>query len=218
VRDPLISVIMCVRNGAAFLREALDSIADQVRDDLQVIVVNDGSKDESAQIAGDHSVAPQVISQAPLGVGSALNHGIAFARAPFLAFLDADDVWTHGRIDAMLAPFSETPDTEFVVGEVVNTDRHLNVISPPVAARLLGAMLIRRASALRVGAFRTDLVHGVAVDWNGRAAGLGLKYRTIDRIVLQRRIHDSNMGVLDRPTAKANLLRAVRDHFHRRRQ
>lgn len=218
MREALISVIMCVRDGAAFLREALDSIADQVRDDLQVIVVNDGSKDESAQIAANHGVAPQVISQAPLGIGSALNHGIAFARAPFLAFLDADDVWTHGRLDAMLARFGETPDTDLVVGEVVNTDRHLNAIAPPIAGRLLGAMLIRRASALRVGAFRIDLVHGTAMDWNGRAADLGLKYRTIDRIVLQRRIHDRNMGLLDRPTARADLLRAVRDHLRRRQQ
>ena len=101
MREPLVSVVMCVRDGERYLREALDSIAGQRRNDLEV-VVDDGSKDDSAQIARDHPLKPEILSQQPLGASAALNYGIRVARGRYLAFLDCDDVWTIGRLDAML--------------------------------------------------------------------------------------------------------------------
>ena len=75
-------------------------------------------------------------------------------------------------------------------------------------------MLIKRVSAQKVGDLRTDIAHGVFVDWCGRAASMGLKFRVLDEIVLLRRIHDGNMGAIDR-RARADLLRVVRDHIKR---
>ena len=139
------------------------------------------------------------------------------ARGGFLAFIDCDDIWPRGRLGAMLSE-AQIADIDFVYGLVVNTDEELKPVSPPVPARLAGAMLIKRASAQKVGDLRTDIVHGVFVDWCGRAALLGLKFRVLDEIVLLRRIHDGNMGVRDRPRARADLLSVVRDHIKRTRQ
>jgi len=218
MREPLVSVIMCLRDGERYLREALDSIADQRLEDLQVIVVDDGSKDASAQIATDHALPTEILSQRPLGVSVALNYGIGVARGRYLAFLDCDDVWPQGRLDAMLAAFENDATLDAVVGQTVNTDERLNQINSPQPARLLGAMLVKRSAALTVGEFRTDITHATIVDWNSRAADLGLRFHALDDIVLLRRIHGDNLGIRDRGRARLDLLRVVRDHLSRTRQ
>jgi glycosyltransferase involved in cell wall biosynthesis len=218
MREPLVSVIMCLRDGERYLREALDSIADQRLEDLQVIVVDDGSKDDSAQIATDHALPTEILSQQPLGISVALNYGIRVARGRYLAFLDCDDVWPQGRLDAMLAAFKNDATLDAVVGQTVNTDERLNPINSPQPARLLGAMLVKRSSALKVGEFRMDITHATIVDWNSRAAGLRLRFHALDDIVLLRRIHGDNLGIRDRGTARVDLLRVVRDHLNRTRQ
>jgi glycosyltransferase involved in cell wall biosynthesis len=216
--EPLVSVIVCVRDGETYLRAALDSIANQGCEDLQVIVVNDGSKDDSALIARGHPLKPELLSQQPLGISAALNYGLRVARGRYLAFLDCDDVWPPGRLDALLAAFGNDATVDAVIGKTVNTDEGLNTIGSPLPARLLGAMLVKRSAALMVGEFRTDIAHATIVDWNSRAAVLGLRFHALDDIVLLRRIHGDNVGIRDRGRARLDLLRVVRDHLNRTRQ
>lgn len=216
-QHPLVSVIVCVRNGEAFLDEALDSIAAQEFADLETIVIDDGSTDNSADRARQHSFAPLVVSQPALGVGAAINHGIKLARGRYLAFLDCDDVWPKGRLAAMVQAAERHVDIDYVFGSVVNTDEQLNPTHRPQPARLLGSLLIKRASAERIGEFRTDVTHAGIVDWISRAVVLGLRFVMLDQLVLCRRIHGTNLG-RDRPTASRDLLRVIRDHHRRTRQ
>ena len=212
----LISVVMCVRDGEKYLPEALDSIADQRVDGLEVVVVDDASS-RSASIARAHALKPMIESRPPLGLCAGLNHGIDCARGTFLAFLDCDDVWPAGRLADMLAILEHETDLDGVYGGVVNTDGKLAPIAAPTAARLAGAMVMRRASALRVGPFRTDLAHAGIIDWNSRAAKAGWRDRALDRVVLLRRVHGDNMGIKDRPRARDDLLQTIRDHVRRNR-
>src|SRR5437868_2438805 len=98
MRQSSCSVILCVRDGERFLQEALDSIARQQIEYLETIVVDDGSKDNSAPIARRHSVKPIVVCQDRLGPNLALNHGIWTSSGRFLTFIDCDDVWPEGRL------------------------------------------------------------------------------------------------------------------------
>ena len=213
--EPLVSVIVCVRNGEKYLRDALDSIERQGIADLEVIVIDGDSKDGSMRIARSHSLNPQVVAQEQLGQGAALNDGVGLARGSYLAFLDCDDVWPLGRLATMLAGCEAKPDADFVFGKTVNTDENLNAIQAPLPARLLGAMLIKRTSALTVGEFRNDVVHGAIVDWNSRAGALGLQSYAIDETVLLRRIHGDNLGIRDRPRANVDMFQVLRDHLDR---
>ncbi|MGH6825076.1 glycosyltransferase family 2 protein [Methyloceanibacter sp.] len=215
--QPLVSVIVCVRDGERFLDEALDSIAAQEFTDLETIVIDDGSTDDSAHSARKHSFSPVVVSQPALGIGAAINHGIRLARGRYLAFLDCDDVWPSDRLIAMIQAIERDLGTDYVFGSVVNTDERLNPINTPQPARLLGSLLIKRASVDRIGAFRTDVAHAGIVDWMSRAEALGLRFEILDRLVLLRRIHGSNLGSRDRPNARRDLLRVIRDHHRRTR-
>ena len=144
-RQPLVSVIVCVRDGETFLDEALDSIAAQPFADLETIVIDDGSTDNSAERARKHACSPLVVSQPALGVGAAINHGIKLARGRYLAFLDCDDVWPRNRLVAMIQAVERDPDLDYVFGSVVNTDERLDPINTPQPARLLGSLLMRRS-------------------------------------------------------------------------
>jgi glycosyltransferase involved in cell wall biosynthesis len=216
--EPVVSVIMCVRDGAKYLIEALDSIANQNIEEMETIVVDDGSADNSVQIASSHPLQPAIILQQTLGLGAALNRGLQAAKGRYLSFLDQDDVWASGSLGAKLAVMRNYTNLDFVFGKTVNTDDKLNRIAAPLPARLLAAMLIKRTSALNVGLFRTDITHATIIDWNSRAAILGLQFRMMDDVVLLRRIHGENMGIRDRARAQVDLLHVVRAHLNRKRQ
>jgi len=213
--QPLVSVILAVRDGEKYLAEALDSIAAQDVADIEVIVVDDGSKDASADIARRHSLAPRVVSQAPLNQSAALNRGMALARGRYLAFIDSDDVWPSGRLKTMLEVMERESAIDCVFGKVVNTDESLVPMAPPQPARMIGALLVKRSAALQIGAFRTDITHAAVIDWNSRAMAAGLRFEALDALVLLRRIHGDNIGIRERPGLSDDLLRVIRDHRKR---
>ncbi len=100
MEKPAISVVMSVYNGERFLREAMDSILGQTLEDIELIVVDDGSTDHSRQILA--AVADRrlrVIEQPHQGLATALNRGIDQARADLIARMDADDVSQRERLE-----------------------------------------------------------------------------------------------------------------------
>jgi glycosyltransferase involved in cell wall biosynthesis len=215
---PLISVILCVRDGGDYLCHALDSVEAQNVQGVEVVVIDDGSTDDSAEIAGKHSVAATVLREKRLGLPRALNHGLIEARGSFVTFIDADDVWPADRLVKMVAAFDRSPNIDGVYGAFINTDAKLRPVGPPLSARCLGTMLISRASALKIGDFRTDVAHGANVDWISRALTIGLRFAPVDAIVAFRRIHSNNMGVRDQRRSRQDLLRVIRDHHARKTQ
>ncbi len=110
---PAISVIMPVRNGQAYLPESVPSIQSQDFRSFELIVVDDGSDDATpAIVAGFAAADPRIrlFRQAPKGIAAALNAGIAQARAPYLARLDADDRARPGRLGRQFAFMAAHPE------------------------------------------------------------------------------------------------------------
>jgi glycosyltransferase involved in cell wall biosynthesis len=104
----LVSVVIPCYNGARFLRETLASVLAQTRPVLEVIVVDDGSTDESAAIAESFGSPVRVIRQPNQGEAVARNRGIDESKGEWVAFLDADDLWEPEKTARQLA--SLTPD------------------------------------------------------------------------------------------------------------
>ncbi len=103
VHPPAVSVVIPAYRQAKFLNACLDSVAAQNYPGvLQVIVVDDGSEDGSADLAAAHSSRPMVIRQQNTGVSGARNRGIQEATGEFIAFLDADDRWHPGKLEAQI--------------------------------------------------------------------------------------------------------------------
>lgn len=223
--DVSVGVVIAVRDGARYLGEALDSVLAQDPVPDEVVVVDDGSTDDLASVLERYPAPVRYVRQEPMGIPIALNRGIAECRADVLAFCDADDLWTPGKQAAQIAALHADPDCEGVTGQVqqfvspeLATDRVVrNLHDRAMPARLLGAMLLRRDAFDRVGPFDEGLAHLANLDWFSRADQRGLRLCSVDTIVLLRRVHDANLGLLDRSGARTDMLEVLRRDRRRRK-
>ena len=130
---PMFSVIVPVYNHEAYLPAALDSILRQSCNDYEVVVVDDGSKDRSGQIADEyaaHHAQIHVIHQPNAGLADARNQGIARARGQWLALLDSDDLWYRQTLQNFAQCLTDHPEARLVYG-------YYNRLNPDGTIRLL---------------------------------------------------------------------------------
>jgi glycosyltransferase involved in cell wall biosynthesis len=222
---PLVSVIIPVLNGEAYLDEALASIRGQASGRTEVIVVDDGSTDGTADVVRTRHGDVRYYYQENAGVGAARNAGLRQARGAFIAFLDADDYWLPGKLDRQLAVFRDQPETDAVFGHI--RQFHSPELSAEACARLLSAdapipaelpstMLCRRAVFDRVGLFETRWKLGQDVSWIMRARECGLRVVMLPDVLYMRRLHASNNGST-RNNYSGDRLRIIKAMLDRRR-
>src|SRR3954447_25838195 len=118
---PAISVILPVHNRADVLGRAIRSVLDQQLKDFELIVVDDGSTDESAAVAKSFSAQPIKIIELGQNRGgnAARNAGVRAAGAPLIAFLDSDDTYLPEKLETVVAEFARRPDLELLVDSFV---------------------------------------------------------------------------------------------------
>jgi len=217
------SVIIPAFNAGRFLGEAIDSVLGQSRPPFELIVVDDGSTDATASVAR-RSPAVRYIAQPHGGIAAARNRGVSSATGNCLAFLDADDRWTPGKLEAQLAAVEADPELDVLLGHCVEVRQsewaaRLERPVPPdggVPGYLAGACLIRRAAFERVGPFEATLRAGEFIDWFLRARARGLRIRMLPGVVLWRRLHDANHGVTER-ASYSDYARILKNDLDRRR-
>ena len=193
---PRVSVVVPAWNALPFLVEACRSALDQRPAPAEVIVVDDGSTDGSADAV---RALPGVtcLAQANAGAASARNRGIAAATGTHLAFLDADDLWLAGTLARLLEAQQAHPEAHVAAGrlELFADPSHAGAFVPPPAdlrGIVFGSFLIRRENFLRVGPFDASLRAGELMEWVARAREAGLVIAHIDAVVLRRRVHAGN--------------------------
>ena len=111
---PTVSVIIPTFNHGRFVGEAVQSALDQTLPPREVIVVDDGSIDETAHVLGQFGDRIRVVRQENLGVAAARNTGAAHAGGDLLAFLDADDVWLPHKLEKQVQRFAQEPELGLV--------------------------------------------------------------------------------------------------------
>jgi glycosyltransferase involved in cell wall biosynthesis len=109
-RQPKVSVIIPTYNRGWILGEAVDSVLSQEFDDFELIVVDDGSTDNTREMLEAYHNDIIVISQNNRGVSAARNRGIAEACAPLIAFLDSDDLWKPQKLSRQVEFFNANPE------------------------------------------------------------------------------------------------------------
>lgn len=216
---PHVSVVIPVYNGDRFLAAAIQSVLDQNYEPLQLIVVDDGSTDCSAAVARQYP-AVQLIQQRNRGLSAARNAGVRAARGALLGFLDADDLWTAGRLDAQICFLLANPMSEMVYGRTrqfldpcCRIAVHFTEFSDAPSA---SSLLIWRTAYDRVGDFDESIRVGQYLDWHGRAVlkNLALSFQEI--VVQDRRIHDRNTGIV-LSGARPEYASVLRAHLARKR-
>lgn len=222
---PRITVIVPVYNHAQYLGAALESILAQSLPAHEIIVVDDGSQDGSAEVAKKY---PQVrlLVQTNGGIAAARNAGLKLASGEFIAFLDADDLWHADKLKLQVEAIAADPELQMVFGmthqffspELSEAERALRKIDQTVLpGRFAGTLLMSRQSFERVGGFREDLRSAEFLDWYGRAQALGLKEELLPQVLYERRVHSTNHGIRER-SSRGDYFRALKDSVDRRRK
>lgn len=214
-----------VYNGAPYLGEAIESVLAQDYEPIELIVVDDGSTDGSAEVARSFRQV-QVVSQENAGNGAARNRAVEEAAGALYAFLDADDRFMPGKLSLQKAALDADPGLDMVFGHVREflspelDDRVRASLRPPAPEPMPwtapNLMLIRSESFQRVGLFTTAVRVGVTVDWFARAAEAGLRYAVLPEVVLERRLHTQNNGLRER-ASRSQYLEVIRQAMERRR-
>jgi glycosyltransferase involved in cell wall biosynthesis len=137
--SPTIATVIPVYNGAAYIAEAIKSVFDQSKLPNEVIVVNDGSTDNSAEVLNELSKIYnfRIINCENGGQSAARNLGVEHARSDVIAFLDQDDIWYPEHLEALSAPFSEVrrDNLGWVYSDLDEIDEHGRMVCHGVIAR-----------------------------------------------------------------------------------
>ena len=224
--DRLISVVIPTFNRAGYLPEAVDSVLAQGHASLELIVVDDGSTDDTAAVVARCGNAVRYHFQPNRGIAGARNAGAALARGAYLAFLDSDDAWTPGKLARQMAVLDANPGVDVVYGhaeQFYSPDvepafwRGYRAKPGVVAAPVCGAMLIRRAAFDRVGAFDPRFGIGIEMDWYARLVEQGLRAVMLPDVVFRRRLHRGNFNIVraDEQSERLHVLKAVIDRRRR---
>ena len=217
----LVSVIIPVYNGEKYLSETLQSVLNQTYKNLEIIVVDDGSTDDTANIIKTH-INVKYIYQTNQGTAAAINTGIHQATGRYFTFLGADDLWDNNKTQLQINAFKEFSNFDIISGQVKQflspelpeqLKNKLKFSENLMPGQVIPAMLIRRNSFLKVGLFETKWKVGSEMSWFLRANELSLKIKILPDLVLLRRIHNHNKGITNRVfiSQRAKILKIALD-------
>lgn len=214
------SVVIPAYNAARTIAETLQSVAAQTMSPAEIIVVDDGSTDETAAAARQSGVAIRYVRQDNSGPGAATTRGFALASAPFIATVDADDLWLPDKIDRQFQRFDGEPDLAAVFTHMRafrhgEPDTGLGQAGPGWSRT---TMLVRRDVAMAVGpVIDPPGNRGEMIDWLARARGAGHKLAMLDEVLVLRRILPGSLSYGRDPARDRGYLEVARMAMLRRK-
>jgi glycosyltransferase involved in cell wall biosynthesis len=220
----LVSVIIPVYNGERYLAEALQSVLSQTYRPLEIVVVDDGSTDGSAQVVRSFSQV-HCIQQQNAGVAAARNAGISASHGEFVAFLDQDDLWAPEKLSVQVAYLRKHPEIGYALARQrfflqPGTNRPAwlkeQLLQGDQVGYLPGTMVVRSTVLGQIGPF--DTAYGISSDsdWFARAKDCGILMSILPQVLLFRRIHDGNLSS-EVQRIQSELLKILRGSIARQR-
>jgi glycosyltransferase involved in cell wall biosynthesis len=228
---PSVSVIIPAFNAAAFLAEAVESALAQTHAPLEIIVIDDGSTDSTAEVAGRLPVT--FMRQENAGVSTARNRAIARSRGELIALLDADDVWLPQKLAVQIEALDREPEAGYASCFFSYIFRPLpgppswwpprwyrDGHVPPTEAGLCipSTWLLRRSTWDAVGPFEPQRRLGEDINWLARAKDLGFTTALVDDVLVHKRAHEMNLSSQVAVTGAGVWLSTLRESLARRRQ
>lgn len=220
----LISVIVPVYNREHYLAETLNSVFAQTYSPIEVIVIDDGSIDDSARIAQSY---PSVrhFYQSNQRPAIARNVGIAASRGEFIAFLDADDTWKPEKLRLQVEYLTQHPEVGILATKVYQYfDSTVEIPTGFRAERLLGeqpgmlpsTLMVRKAVFEQIGGFSPEWVLSEDTEWLCRAKDSKVEMAMLPEVLAMRRLHNSSISLQMISTSSSRLLKILKGSIDRR--
>lgn len=217
-----LSVIIPVYNGARYLAETLDSVFAQTVPADEIVVIDDGSTDNSPDILNSLKGRLTIRRQENQGVAAARNAGLAIASGDLISFIDQDDIWPADRNRILLDALQADPAAEVACGRVeILYQRSTPPLDPRqhLAAHreyLMGSLLIRSRLFKALGPLNTSVDYADDTDFWFRRAEAEIPTVYLDAVTLIYRLHDTNTS-LDSSRSNGLFLTVLRERLKRRR-
>lgn len=223
--QPLVSVIIPVFNAGKYLDSALKSVFLQTYFNMEAIVIDDGSTDQSGTIAKSYP-AVRYFYQKNKGVSAARNIGLDASNGEYIAFLDADDLWKPQKTEEQITFMMQHQNVD-VTGTYAenfleegtelpgwlendpNWSKHEDYIIP-------STMMARRSVFERVGGFDTNLPSGEDTDLLWRVRENGIELAILEKILVRRRFHGENLSWKYKAENNKRLLQIARQSIQRK--
>lgn len=220
-----ISVIIPVYNAEKYIEETLQSVLNQSFPAAEVLVINDGSTDGTLAMLEKKVPDIRLLNKKNQGPAATLNEGIRSSTQPFIAFLDADDIWAPQKLEIQWKHFQQTPELEisfgwlkqFISEELPQAIKD-GIYCPdhPQRGLIKGTMLARRIIFDKVGLFDERIQWGDFIEWFARAQETGVRYEFVEDVLMARRLHRS--GLTNKREHEKDYARLLKIALDRRRQ
>ena len=222
--EPLVSVVIPVKDGELFLAEAIESVLAQSYERHEIVVVDGGSRDRSREIATSFA-AVRVVDQRGPGLPGAWNEGIEATRGELIAFLDSDDRWLPGKLTAQVGLLERAPELGYAIcrvrfflepGVPVPKGFRPELLEGDYEAPMPSAVLVRQGALEQVGRFDESFGAASDIDWFARFKDSSIELGRVEEVLLEKRVHDRNLS-LRAPEYSRQLLRSLRGTVARKR-
>ncbi|MBI1293543.1 glycosyltransferase [bacterium] len=220
MHPPTVSVIIPVFNGAEFLQEAIESIRAQNYAPTEIVVVDDGSTDDTAEVVQALGADLLYAYQPNQGPAAARNFGLTLASGELIAFLDADDLWPTHKLHHQVSCLLTNAETQVVWGNTQVRPYHADEkLYPPVPPKwwpLLGSMVCRKEVFQAVGGFDPALHFGEDIDWLTRLNIHKIRIQRSPELALIYRVRPGSL-TYDKPLKELGLFDNIRRSLKRHR-
>ena len=221
-----ISAIIPVYNNEAFIAEAIDSVLAQEPCPCELIVIDDGSTDQTAERVAEYGDRVRYIRQDNQGPAAARNHGLREAKGDLVALLDADDLWAPGKLAAQLRYLDAHPEVAAVIGKIqhfiqdgaeATADYRQEWLENDLVGYHFGTLLARKSVFERVGGMNSEFKYTDDVDWFLRLKDQKIELGIVDQVVMLKRLHGDSITNRQQEQNQ-NLLLALRRSLKRRKE
>ena len=202
---PLVTCIITAYNGENYVSEAIQSVLDQDYCNKEIIVVNDGSIDNTAAILDSFGSKIRAVYQENQGAGAARNAGVKASNGTYICFLDHDDLWDARKLSDQMGVIDQQGDREPLIFTQVKqficerlTDEEKQKLKvpeeTPMAGYLPSTLLLSRRRFEQIGFFQEDKQLGEFIEWYQRVLEKKIPAVMIEKVLTYRRVHLNNMG------------------------
>jgi glycosyltransferase involved in cell wall biosynthesis len=219
----LVSVIIPVYNCEKYLASAIESILKQNYRPIEIIVVDDGSNDNTAQVSSGFGDKIKYIYQENVGVSKARNTGLKAARGEIITFLDSDDLWIPNKLQIQLDYLERNPNSLVVIGKTqffkfdkINKQEKIQIIADSQLFLNLGSAVFKKAAFTQIGLFDETLQYSEDVDWFNRARENNIPIVMHPEVVLLYQQHQNNM-TRNKVASELKILKVLKQSLDRRR-
>lgn len=229
MNEPLVTVIIPVKNGERFLASAITSVLKQDYPPLEIIVVDGQSVDGTAQIAKSFKQVRYIYQEKDPNIANARNLGIKVAQGDLIAFISHDDLWTPNKLRLQVDYLIRHPGIQYTITKVrfflepgcsIPVGFRKELLEKDHIGPMPETLVVRKSLFDLIGGFNPELKLLEDNDWFSRARDNHIPMAVIPELLVYKRVHDTNVSLYTSVGHQINreLLRVARRSIDRKRQ